>query len=191
MKEPLLYRITRPIIKIFIKVSFRPKIIGIDNIPLDGACILAGNHTSILDPLLIMSCTKRTIHFLAKDELYKGFKGIIFKHMGIIPVNRRIHDKDALMKAKNGLNTGNLIGIFPEGTINKTDDTVMPFKIGAVKMSFDTKSKLVPFTIKGKYRIFGGKLRIQFLDGYTVIDDNLTKENEKLMKIISDNLEER
>ena len=103
MKEPLLYRFTRPIIKLLMKIIFRPKLIGLDNIPLDGPCVLAGNHTSILDPVLIMSCTKRTVHFLAKDDLYKGLKGIIFKHMGIIPVNRKIHDKDALIKAKNNL----------------------------------------------------------------------------------------
>lgn len=191
MKEPVLYRITRPIIIAFIKLCFRPKILGLNNIPGDGPCVLAGNHTSILDPLLIMSCTKRTVHFLAKDDLCKGIKGIIFKHMGIIPVNRRIHDKDALRKAKDGLKTGNLIGIFPEGTINKTKDTVMPFKIGAVKMAYDTESLIVPFTIKGKFKLFGGKLRIEFLNGYKVTDENLTEENLKLMKIISDNLEER
>lgn len=190
MKEPLLYRILRPIIKIFMKITFRPKYIGLKNIPKEGRVVLAGNHTKIFDPLLIMSCTNRTVHFLAKDSLYKGIKGIIFRHMGIIPVNRNIHDKDALIKAKETLNKDKVIGIFPEGTVNKTKNTVIPFKIGAVKMAHDTSSKIVPFIIKGKFKIIGGNISIEFLKGYN-INDNLTKENEKLMKIISDKLEGR
>lgn len=191
MKEPILYRIVRPIIKFLVLILFHPKIIGKENIPMDGRCVLAGNHTMIFDPLLIMSSTRRTVHFLAKDELCRGLKGVIFRHMGIIPVNRRIHDKDALKKAKDGLNNDALIGIFPEGTINKTKDIIMPFKIGAVKMAYDTKAPIVPFTIKGKYRVFGGKLRIEFLKSCDIKDDNLTLENEKLMRIISSNLEMR
>lgn len=191
MKEPILYRITRPVIKIFVNIVFRPKYIGTFNIPSDGKVILAGNHTKFFDPLLIMSSTKRTVHFLAKDELSKGFIGVIFNSMGIIPVNRRIHDKDALNKAKEFLNNEACIGIFPEGTINKTSDIIMPFKIGAVKMAYDTDSYIVPFTIKGKYKIFNNNLRIEFLKPYKLKSDDLTLENAKLMNIVSDNLEKR
>lgn len=189
--EPLLYRFLKPLIKIFMTISFRPKYIGIENIPNDGRCVIAGNHTRIFDPLLVMGCTKRTVHFLAKDELYKGLCGIIFRHMGIIPVNRRIHDKDALLKAKECLMNENLVGIFPEGTVNKTDETIMPFKIGAVKMAHDTDSMIVPFVIKGKYKVFGGNISIEFLKPFRVTSDNLDTENEKLMAIIKTNLERR
>ena len=188
--DPLLYRITRPIIKIFINIIFRPKYIGLENIPESGSVVLAGNHTKIFDPLLIMSCTKRTVHFLAKDELNKGFKKLIFKNMGIIPVNRRIHDKDALRKAKDFLSNGALIGIFPEGTVNKTVKTILPFKIGAVKMAHDTGSLVVPFTIKGKFRLFNN-LRIEFFKPYKIKSDDLSYENKKLMDIISKSLETR
>lgn len=190
MMDPLLYRITRPIIKILINVVFRPKYIGLENIPKSGNVVLAGNHTKIFDPLLIMSCTKRTVHFLAKDDLNKGFKKYIFKNMGIIPVNRKIHDKDALKTAKEFLYKGALIGIFPEGTVNKTSNTILPFKIGAVKMSHDTDSLIVPFTIKGKFRIFNN-LKIEFFKPYKVSSDDLTYENQKLMDIISKSLEVR
>ena len=72
MKEPVLYKIVRPIIKIVFVVLFRPKIIGLENINKDGKLVLAGNHTSYLDCLLLISSTKRVIHFLAKDSLVKG-----------------------------------------------------------------------------------------------------------------------
>ena len=185
----LLYKIVRPIIYIFIKL-YRPAYIGLDNIPKDGAFILAGNHTSKLDPILVASSTKRCVHFLAKDSLYKGIKKPLFKNMGIIPVNRKIHDKDSLLTAKKFLEKNMTIGIFPEGTINRTDDTIMPFKIGAVKMSHDTDSMIVPFVIKGKYKPFFNNLRIIYFKPIYAKDDILDNENEKLMKIIKKNLED-
>ena len=187
MREPRLYIIVRPIIKVLFKFLYRPVIVGVDNIPLDGRVILAGNHTNNLDCILLISSTKRVIHFLAKDELMVGMKRIIFKNMGIIPVNRRIHDKKALSSGIDVLNSDRVIGIFPEGTINKTNDIIMPFKIGAVKMANITDSKIVPFVIVGNYKIFGNNLRIEFLKPIYV-DDNLGNGNERLMNIISDKL---
>ena len=185
MKEPILYRILRPIINILIKIVFRPTYIGKEYIPKKGKIVLAGNHTNNLDCLLLISATKRTIHFLAKDELTKGIKKILFNNMGIIPVNRRIHDKNALSKAIDTLNKDKVIGIFPEGTINKTKDIIMPFKIGAVKMANDTNTPIIPFIITGKYKIVNNNLKIEFLNPikYKKVED-LTTYNEELMNII-------
>lgn len=190
MKEPILYRIVRPIIKILFNFIFKPTYIGLENIPKEGKCILVGNHTSNLDCLLLISSTKRTIHFLAKDSLIKGFKKIIFQNMGIIPVNRKIHDKNALNSAIDILNENKVIGIFPEGTINKTDDIIMPFKIGAVKMASTTNSTLVPFTIKNKYKVFKKSVILEFYKPYKINTQNkdLTDENKHLMNIISNEL---
>jgi len=190
-KDPLFYRvIAKPVIRAFMRVVYHPKYIGRENIPKDGRIVLAGNHTHNLDCLLIIASSKRVVHFMAKDSLYKGIKKHLFKHMGIIPVNRKIHDKDCLITAKNFLNKDLTIGIFPEGTINRTDDTIMPFKIGAVKMAHDTESKIVPFVIKGKYKLFKNDLRIHYFEPITIKNDILDKDNEKLMSIIKKNLED-
>ena len=109
--------------------------------------------------------------------------------MGYIPVNRKIHDGDSLKSAKEELRKGEVIGIFPEGTINRTDDILMPFKIGAVKMSNDTDSVIVPFVIKGKYNIIGKSISIEFLKSRKISSD-LEKENKKLRDEISKKLEE-
>lgn len=191
MKEPVLYKITRPLIKLFMNIVYHPKYIGLENIPKEGPFILAGNHTNNFDCLLIMSCTKKTVHFLAKDSLTKGFKKYLFNNMGIIPVNRQIHDKSALVSAIKALQAKEVIGIFPEGTINRTEDTILPFKIGCVKMSHDTNSPIIPFIITGKYKPFKNSLTITFLKSTEARSDNLTEENEKLMQIISHNLEKR
>lgn len=190
MKEPILYGVLRPIINILMKILFHPTYVGKENIPKTGKIVLAGNHTNNLDCLLLISSTKRTIHFLAKDELIKGPKKVLFKNMGIIPVNRKIHDKNALSKAIETLEKNKLIGIFPEGTINKTKDTIMPFKIGAIKMSNETDCPIVPFIITGKYNVFNNNLKIEFLKPIKFAKaKDLTTYNEKLMNIIRKKLE--
>lgn len=190
MKDEVLYKISRPVIKVLFNFFYRPTYIGRENIPSSGSFVLAGNHTSYLDPLLLMSSYKRTIHFLAKDSLIKGVKGLIFKHMGIIPVNRKIHDKDALSEAKKALSNNQVIGIFPEGTINRTKDVTLPFKIGAVKMAKDTDSLLVPFTITNKYKLFRKSVTIEFYKPYKVVD-NLDIENNKLRSFIGSELKRK
>ena len=187
MKDTNFYKIVRPILKGLFYILYWPKIEGKENIPKNGRVVLAGNHTNNLDCILLISSTKRQIHFLAKDSLIKGKLGFLFKLMGIIPVDRSIHDKNALNNGITALNNDLVVGIFPEGTINKTGDIIMPFKIGAVKMAHDTNSSIIPFVITGKYKLFK-RPRIKFLSAYNTSDD-LTKSNEKLMNIISRELE--
>lgn len=180
MKDPIFYKITRPILAIFIKL-YRPTIIGKEFIPKEGRVILAGNHTSYLDPLLVAYGTKRCVHYFAKDSLYKGIKKPIFKGLGIIPVNRKIKDKNSLYKGIDVLNNDLVVGIFPEGTINKTGDIVMNFKFGAVKMAYETNSKIVPFSITHKYKFLKKSVKIEYGKPYNVSSD-LKKENDILMK---------
>lgn len=187
MKEPIFYRAVRcPATGIF-KTIYKPEIIGKENIPESGRIILAGNHTNYFDCLLVGSATKRCVHYLAKDELIKGPFGFIFKALGIIPVNRRTKDSKALETAVETLNDEKLIGIFPEGTINRTEDVVMPFKFGAVKMAQTTQTNIIPFVISGKYKPFKKNVKIRFFEPVKVGED-LVEANNKLMKIVSDEI---
>lgn len=187
LKESMLYRTLRPIIKGVTVVFIRPKFIGLDNIPRDGRIILAGTHTNILDCFLLISSINRSVHFLAKNELWKGPKRLLFANMGLIPVDRSRKDPNVLLTAEKYLNNDKVIGIFPEGTTEKGRG-LLPFKIGAVKMAKDTNTKIVPFVIKGKYRLFSKNLIIKFGDAYSIKND-LDKENNKLRSIIKDMLE--
>ena len=186
--DTMFYRIVKPLLNFLIFILYRPTVVGKENIPKKGPVVLAGNHTRWSDPPMLCSIVKgRQVHFLAKIELFSGPVSIITKGMGSIPVNRKIHDKDALHSAIEALNKGLCIGIFPEGTINRTDDVIMPFKIGAVKMSNEANATLVPFTITGKYKLFRRGIRVEFLKPIK-LTGNLDKDNEKLMKVVSDNL---
>ena len=190
MNNSLLYNIVRPIVSSLFKIFYRPKYTGLENIPGNGRVVLAGNHKNNLDCIYLMSSTKRPIHFLAKKELWSGLKKIIFNNMGLIPVDRKQKKHDSLVLAEKYLESEKIIGIFPEGTFNNSNNVILPFKIGAVKMAYDTKTKIVPFIIKGKYKIFSKNLNIEFLKPIDVVSDDLSLENKKLEKIISDRLEE-
>ena len=187
MKKNLFYTIVRPIASIYFKVLYRPKYIGLDNIPKSGRVVLAGTHTNNLDCLMLLSSTKRHIHFLAKIELFRGVKKIIFGNMGLIPVDRKNKTTNPLECANKYLNEEEVIGIFPEGTINRGSGPILPFKIGAVKMAHDTNSLIVPFVIKGKYKIFSKDLVIEFregnIEGYKV---EFLDANEDLLKQIKE-----
>lgn len=187
LKDSILYKILRPLIKCFYKIVFRPQIEGRENIPEKGRIILAGNHTSNYDGPLLISAVKRDIHFLAKKELWSGAKGVIFSHLGLIPVDRSRKAHDSLILAENYLKHDLVIGIFPEGTTEKKGE-MLKFKMGAVKMAKDTKTKIVPFIITGKYKPFRNNLKIKFLKPI-VIKEDLKEENERLWNIIKEERE--
>ena len=184
------YQIIRPIVVILFKILFHPKIEGFENLPKDCNYVLAGNHTKWLDPIMLIALVPKQIHFLAKDSLFKGITKPFLKGVGAIPVNRKIHDHYALETAILYLKKGAVIGIFPEGTINREKKTpTLLFKIGAVKMAKETNTKLVPFVIKGEYKMFFSNITIEFLQART-ISSNLEQENQLLRKEIDKKLEE-
>ncbi len=189
MKKVNLYKIIKPIVIVFTKLFLHPKYEGLENIPKEKRIVLAGNHIHPYDCLVLMCSTKRNIHFLAKDELWKGPKKIIFSNLELIPVNRREKDKYALKKAEEYLQNEEVIGIFPEGTTEK-EKGLLPFKIGAVKMAKDTNTKIIPFAITGSYQLFK-RIKIKFGEAITIKSDDLEYENNKLRNTIEKMIKER
>ena len=187
IRDTYFYKIVRPLVSFLIHFLFRVEVIGLENIPRKGRILLAGNHTKWLDPVMLVGVVKRQVHFLAKEELFHGKTKFIAKGMGCVPVNRKIHDKNALESAYQFLEKELCIGIFPEGTINRTDDIIMPFKMGAVKACYMTNTKLVPFIITGKYKLFKKSVRVEFLKPITIGND-LELENVKFMDIVKNKL---
>ena len=177
-------RVCRPIGKMLLKVMYKPTLKNIENIPKSGPVILAGNHTNNYDCVLMFSCTKRPVRFIAKSELFHGWKKHFLNSYGAIPVHRNRKDANALSSAIEVLKSGGLIGIFPEGTINRTDDIIMPFKFGTVKMALEANAKIVPFSITGKYTK-NGKITICFGEAYNLESDDLVLENERLMEKVT------
>ena len=182
--ESILYIIIRPLIKLYTKLIIRPKYEGLDNIPVNGKIILAGTHTSKLDPLVLISSTKRPIHFFAKKELWDFPKSIIFNHLGLIKVDRQTHTTDSLGEGKKYLDNDKLVLIFPEGTIEKDKGKLLPFKIGVVKLAYDTDTPIIPFTISGDYK--SKNVVVKFGKQVKVKTNDLDEELDKLKNIIED-----
>ena len=181
----ILYRIVRTLGYPIFLLLYRPEFEGRSNIPKSGSVILAGNHTNNLDAAIMLAGPKRVVHMLAKKELFKSkISNAFFRSMGCIPVDRKIHDENAKSEAIEALKNNEVIGIFPEGTVNRTNDIILPFKYGAVSFAKKTGAYIVPFTITGKYKLFRRSIKITYGKPYKVTDD-LEIENEKLMNIIT------
>lgn len=181
----ILYRIVRTLGYPIFLLLYRPEFEGRNNIPKSGSVILAGNHTNNLDAAIMLAGPKRVVHMFAKKELFKSkISNAFFRSMGCIPVDRKIHDENAKSEAIEVLKNNEVIGIFPEGTVNRTNDIILPFKYGAVSFAKKTGAYIIPFTITGKYKLFRRSIKITYGKPYKVTDD-LEIENKKLMNIIT------
>lgn len=193
-KIPILYRIGRFILGPFFKWYYNPTIIGKENIPKDGAILIVGNHKHLYDQCLSIISTKRFIKYMAKREYFDNKKTRwFFKAVGCISVDRSVHDGKAKGEAIETLKNGGAIGLFPEGTRNKTQEFLLPFKFGAVSMAKKTDAYLVPFGITGDYVFRSKNLVIKYGKPFKVTDLELEEANnllyETVKKLMEDTLE--
>lgn len=181
MKEKnIVYNLIKPIYTILLKIIFKPQVIGKENIPKDGALIFAGNHKHAVDPTMVMMSTDRIVHYMAKEELFKGLHGILFRKIGLIKIYRGKSNPQAVIEAENILKAGGTIGIFPEGTRNKGKEELLKFRYGAVRIAQKTHSKILPFAIKNKYKIFRKSVVIEFGKPIDVSNIEINEANEYL-----------
>ena len=179
-EKNVMYNIIKPIYTILLKIIFRPKVIGKENIPKDGPLIFAGNHKHAVDPTMVMMSTDRIVHYMAKEELFKGLHGILFRKIGLIKIYREKSNPGAVMEAENILNAGGTIGIFPEGTRNKGTEELLKFRYGAVRIAQKTGSPILPFAIRNKYKIFKKSVVIEFGKPIDVSNMEINEANEYL-----------
>jgi 1-acyl-sn-glycerol-3-phosphate acyltransferase len=102
--------------KLFL-LAFRVRVLGTDNLPAEGGYVLAGNHMSHLDPVLLWCVTTRPTHFIARQDLFEaGFIGWLLPRLYAFPIQRASADREAIGRATTLLKAGEPVGIFPEGT---------------------------------------------------------------------------
>ncbi|MDD6419476.1 MAG: lysophospholipid acyltransferase family protein [Clostridium sp.] len=188
------YSLLTPIMRVLFKLYYNPKIINKEVIPKEGPILIVGNHKHIYDQCLTIMATKRVIHYMAKKEYFDGKMAWFFKLVGCISVDRSIKDHNATDKALKVLNSGGAIGLFPEGTRNKTKDVfLLPFKFGTVSMAKKTNATIIPFGLTGDYKFRSKNLTIRYGTPFKVGEMDLEDANKKLYeeveRLMRENLE--
>lgn len=126
---------------------------GVENIPERGAVIIAGNHPSYLDPVLVMLPVERRIRFMAWDALFKvPVLGQLIRAMGSFPVDiRKGKGESAFREAVKVLNDGDALGIFPEGQRSEAGP-MGELRTGVARLAIESGAPIVPVTIGGAFR---------------------------------------
>jgi 1-acyl-sn-glycerol-3-phosphate acyltransferase len=122
------------------------------NIPLQGGFILASNHLSNVDPMLLGICSVRRINFMAKIELFKGFLGFVLSNVGSFPVKRGESDFGAMREALRRLKEGRVILIFVEGT-RRINDEPTKAQAGAGFLAIKSGVPVVPVYLRGTDKV--------------------------------------
>ena len=174
------YRILRVILGPIFRFWYNPQIINKEVIPKEGPILVVGNHKHIMDQCSVIISTKRTLNYMAKKEYFDGKFAWFFKMGGCICVDREAHDGVAKNQAMEILNNGGAIGLFPEGTRNKTKEFLLPFKYGTVSLAKKTGATIIPFGITGTYKFRSKDLTIRYGTPFKVEDMSLEEANQKL-----------
>jgi 1-acyl-sn-glycerol-3-phosphate acyltransferase len=150
-----------------LKLLFRPKLEGIENVPASGGAILASNHLAVADSFFLPLMLPRRVTFLAKREYFTGkgikgrFKRAFFSGVGQVPIDRSsaAAAQAALDTAVRLLREGRLLGIYPEGT-RSPDGRLYKGKTGVARMALEADVRVVPVAMFGTDRAnpIGSKL---------------------------------
>jgi 1-acyl-sn-glycerol-3-phosphate acyltransferase len=142
--------VTRPLMKLL----YRARVIGAENIPTDGPAIISPNHRSFFDSPLIMAMTPRPVVFLGKSEYMDNSKTkYLFPAFGMVPIKRDVKRASmaALHTAAELLDAGELVGIYPEGTRSR-DGFLHRGHTGVAHLAVMTGAPIIPVGIIGTER---------------------------------------
>ncbi len=147
----MVYTILKVVIGSLLKVFFRIRVEGAENVPAAGGVILAANHQAFCDSLFLPASVRRRVTFVAKAEYFQQRKTAwFFRAVGQIPMNREGGDKSAqaLGEALDLLTGGGILGIYPEGT-RPADERLHKGRTGVARLALAAGCPVVPVGIIG------------------------------------------
>jgi 1-acyl-sn-glycerol-3-phosphate acyltransferase len=157
---PLLYSLGKLTVGNGMKLGWRPKVEGLENVPATGGAVLAGNHLSVADEVFLGTVCPRHIAFWAKAEYFTGtgIKGFVTRHLvgglGAIRVERS--GGRAALAAFDGaipvLKAGDLVAVYPEGT-RSPDGKLYRGRTGAARLAVAAGVPLIPVGVTGTDKV--------------------------------------
>lgn len=156
--------VIRTALGLFRSLDFRITLEGAEHIPATGGAVVAANHVSYFDFMLVgyAALPHRLVRFMAKKSVFDNkVSGPLMRGMHHIPVDRKA-GASAYAAAVRALRGGELVGVFPEATISRAF-TPIPMKSGAARMAIDAGVPIVPVVTWGAHRLWtkGRKPRLQ------------------------------
>lgn len=147
------YAVTRVLVRLLMPLLGGVTVRGGENIPARGPILLAVNHRAYMDPPYLSMVTKRQLHLMAKEELFRiPVFGPYIRALGAFPVKRGAPDRGALRQAMDELKAGHVLGIFPEGT-RADPGTLLPAERGFALIAKQTGIPVVPIALEGTDRV--------------------------------------
>lgn len=162
-----------------LRIVFRQRVSGVENLPRDGGYVLSANHNSNFDPwpLGLPLFPRRFLRFMAKSELFWFPLGVVIRGAGAFKVRRGERDQDAIDTALQLCREGNVVVMFPEGTRRKKGlrkKYEARWHTGAARIALEAGVPLVPAAIAGTDRL-GRLARVRVVYGPPVPVDDLAQ----------------
>lgn len=146
------YRVVSRLLRFLSWVLFRPTVVGIENIPLEGPVLIAPIHRSNVDFAFTLFISPRKVFFMAKDSIFRvPLLGPLVTHLGAFPIKRGSADRESMGLAEEVLRRGHALVLFPEGT-RKEGLSVQTLHDGAMFVAARTGAVVVPVGIGGSER---------------------------------------
>jgi 1-acyl-sn-glycerol-3-phosphate acyltransferase len=165
--NPVIYRVLRALLVPSFLIYLRMQRVGREHLPKEGPLLLASNHRSFLDPFLIGTLVKRPVYYMAKRELFeKRWQAWILNALGAFPVDRGAGDGDAMATAREILERGDCVVVFPEGTRVHSGPLLEPRR-GIGRLALETGAPVAPVAVMGSdavrrgWRIRPRKVRLR------------------------------
>jgi 1-acyl-sn-glycerol-3-phosphate acyltransferase len=171
----MLYEVVHAVVPPVAKAVWRPKILGLENLPATGPVIVASNHLSFADSMVIPFVVPRKVVFLAKKDYFTGtgLRGALvrgwFEGIGMVPVDRD-DTKAALASLDTALDVlgrGEAFGIYPEGTRSR-DGRLYRGRTGVAHLALTSGAPVVPVGLSGTQAIQPVGTRVPRLADVTV-----------------------
>ncbi len=154
--NPVLYWAVRIVLLPSFLVYLRLVRVGSEHLPRSGPLLLAANHRSFLDPFLIGSLSHRPVYYVAKRELFrKPWQAWLLSSLGAFPIDRGHSDEDAIATAREILERGDCVVIFPEGTRVRSGPLGAPRR-GLGRLALETGAPVVPVAVIGTEEVRRG-----------------------------------